>query len=507
MTMPGCATRTGARWCGIRRGWRRRSAPISTAENNYADAVLAPLAGLRAKLVAEMKGRIQPQDIRRADARRAVCLLAKIRPRRRASAHRARAARRRGRGNPCSTAMCWRRASPISRSATTRHSPDHRLFAYTFDDSGSESYTLWCATWRRKRDLPDVIKAVSDFTWADSERHLLCPARRRAAAALRLPAPPRHRSGQRSRWSTRRRIRSSRSRSAGRSSGRFVVISDRELGHRPKCGSIETAKPESEPGAGRRRATPDLMYGVDDWGDRLVIRTNADGAEDFKIVTAPLAAPGRENWRDLVPYREGRRISRLIALAGHLVRLERENGLGRIVIRRKSDGAEHAVSFDEEAYRLELTAPYEYDTRTIRFTYSSPSTPRRRPTTTTWRRRERVLRKEQTDSERPRSRRLCGAAAVRHDRRQGRGADHGAAPQRHWRSTARRRCFWKATAPMPSSSRPASMPTSCRWSIAASSTPSRMSAAASRKASAGATPDAARTRPTRSRISSRSRNI
>ena len=49
--------------------------------------------------------------------------------------------------------------------------------------------------------------------------------------------------------------------------------------------------------------TPLLIYGVEHRGDRLFIRTNADGAEDFKIVTAPLATPGRANWRDLVPHR------------------------------------------------------------------------------------------------------------------------------------------------------------------------------------------------------------
>ena len=51
---------------------------------------------------------------------------------------------------------------------TRIHSPDHRYFAYTFDDSGSESYTLMVRDLAAKRDLPDVIKAVSDFTWADS---------------------------------------------------------------------------------------------------------------------------------------------------------------------------------------------------------------------------------------------------------------------------------------------------------------------------------------------------
>ena len=59
----------------------------------------------------------------------------------------------------------------------------------------------------------------------------------------------------------------------------------------------------------------------------------------------------------------------------HLVRLERENGLPRIIIRRFSDGAEHAIAFDEEAYSLGMSAGYEYDTTLLRFTYSSMTTP------------------------------------------------------------------------------------------------------------------------------------
>jgi oligopeptidase B len=57
------------------------------------------------------------------------------------------------------------------------------------------------------------------------------------------------------------------------------------------------------------------------------------------------------------------------------VRLERENGLPRIVIRRFADGAEHEIAFAEEAYALGISPGFEYDTRTLRFTYSSMTTP------------------------------------------------------------------------------------------------------------------------------------
>ena len=53
------------------------------------------------------------------------------------------------------------------------------------------------------------------------------------------------------------------------------------------------------------------------------------------------------------------------------------------------------------------------------------------------------------------------------------------------RSTARRRCSCTATAPTASRSRPASRPRGCRWSTAASCSPSPICAAARRRATAG----------------------
>ncbi|TIO80189.1 MAG: S9 family peptidase, partial [Mesorhizobium sp.] len=59
----------------------------------------------------------------------------------------------------------------------------------------------------------------------------------------------------------------------------------------------------------------------------------------------------------------------------HMVRLERKDGLPRIVVRERASGEEHFISFDEEAFSLGLSGSYEYDTETMRFTYSSMTTP------------------------------------------------------------------------------------------------------------------------------------
>src|SRR5690606_20371614 len=89
-------------------------------------------------------------------------------------------------------------------------------------------------------------------------------------------------------------------------------------------------------------------YQVDHHGDRLIITTNSGGAEDFRICEAPVAAPGLANWREIVPHKPGRLIIDTMVLKDHLVRLEREDGLPRLIVREIASGAEHAIAFAEE---------------------------------------------------------------------------------------------------------------------------------------------------------------
>ena len=342
------------------------------AENRYADAVQAPLAALRAKLVAEMKGRLQPQDVGVpmpdgpyaywqkyvAGGEHLVVV---------------RAPRDGGNEEVLVDGNMLAEGKPYFAFGDSRsHSPEHSYFAYTFDDSGSESYTLQVRDLEAKRDLPDVIKQVSGFAWADDRTIYYV----RHDEDLRARLVYRHRLGTNPADDplVYEEADLQFTVSVGRTnSGRFVVINTTSS-DTSESRIVETANAEGKPWLVQQRLEG-LMYGVDDGGDRLTILTNADGAEDYKIVTAPLATPGRENWRDLVPCREGRRIVSADDFAGHLVRLERENGLGRIVIRRKSDGVEHSVLFEAEAYTLQFTAPYEHNSPTIQFAVASPSTP------------------------------------------------------------------------------------------------------------------------------------
>lgn len=116
-------------------------------------------------------------------------------------------------------------------------------------------------------------------------------------------------------------------------------------------------------------------YDLDERNGELFILTNADGAEDFKIVSVPTDNPAAGNWRDVVPHVAGTLILSSFVIKDHLVRLERQDGLPRIMIRDLRTDAESSIAFDEQAYSLGVSHGFEFETTEIRFSYSSPTTP------------------------------------------------------------------------------------------------------------------------------------
>ncbi len=118
-----------------------------------------------------------------------------------------------------------------------------------------------------------------------------------------------------------------------------------------------------------------ILYESGQEGKRLFIKTNADGAKDFKIVTAPLDDPSAQNWTDYIAHKPGVMILSMLVLKDYLVRLERESGTRRLIVHRLSDKSEHSVTFDGDVFDLDLIDGFEFDTDTIHFVYSSMAHP------------------------------------------------------------------------------------------------------------------------------------
>ena len=137
--------------------------------------------------------------------------------------------------------------------------------------------------------------------------------------------------------------------------------------------------PASNPAAAPALVEPrraGVFYELEHWNDRFVVRTNADGATDYKLMTADPAAPGAAGWREWVAHRPGRFIAQVRAFRDHLVRLEWVDANPTLIVSPANGGPDQALVEAEPAYDLTL-GDQAYDTAILRYTYQSPATPPR----------------------------------------------------------------------------------------------------------------------------------
>jgi oligopeptidase B len=343
------------------------------AENAYAERLLGHTARLQKTLVAEMRGRIKEDDssVPSPDGPYAY-----FRRYREGGQHElfARMPRNGGEVTIGLDGDALAKGHDYFKFGGSRHSHDHKLVAWSADTKGSEYFAIRVRDWDSGRDHDDLVEETdggvvwtldckSFFYVKLDDNHRPMQVWRHTLGTAQADDILIYEE-QDAGWFTH--LHES-------TSGRFCVIAggDHETSEQRL---IDLADPDAPPRLVAAREEG-VQYEVADHGDQLYILTNADKAIDFKIVTAPLAAPERANWRDLIPHRAGVYVLDHDLYSGHLVRLERCNALPAIVIRDLKTGEEHAIAFDEAAYSLDAMGSYEFDTTTLRFSYSSMTTP------------------------------------------------------------------------------------------------------------------------------------
>ncbi|PYE99040.1 oligopeptidase B [Rhodopseudomonas faecalis] len=344
------------------------------AENAYTEALLGHTGDLQRKLVAEMRGRIKEDDSSVPAPDGPFAYFRKFRDGGQHALH-CRMPRDGGEVQVLLDGDQLAAGHDYFRFGEVRHSLDHALCAWAADTKGSEYFTVRIRSWATGEDSAiDVIEETDGgVVWsADSQAFFYV----KLDDNHRPMQVWRHRLGtpqaedtlvyeeKDTGWFTH--IHES-------SSGRFCVIAggDHETS---ELWLIDLADPDAKPRLVAAREEG-IQYSLGDRGDQLFILTNADDAIDFKIVLAPLDAPQRANWRDLIPHRPGIYVDDFELYAGHLARLERANALPSIVIRDLATDEEHAIAFAESAYSLDSLGGYEFETTNLRIAYSSMTTP------------------------------------------------------------------------------------------------------------------------------------
>lgn len=345
------------------------------AENAYTRAVLAPTEGLQQTLFAEMKGRIKEVD---SSVPMPHGPFAYYRRFRAGGQHPilCRSPRDGGDETVLLDGDATSEGCGFFAIRGAEHAPDHKHFAWATDTTGSEVCEIRVRNLEDGRLLPEVLSGGNgSFVWSGDGRHLFYVVLDDNHRPYRVY---RHRLGTEQSEDALVYEESDPGFFVGvgeTESGRFTLIATHDH-TTSEVYLIDAHAPESAP----RLVAPrlrDQEYHIhhDAARERLLILTNADEAEDFKVVAAPISSPGRESWTEVLAHAPGVLRLDLLLLADWMVRLERAEGLPRLVATHLADGREHTLAFDEAAYSLGLLPGYEYETEELRFVYASPSTP------------------------------------------------------------------------------------------------------------------------------------
>lgn len=115
-------------------------------------------------------------------------------------------------------------------------------------------------------------------------------------------------------------------------------------------------------------------YSADHHNGEWFIRSNADGAQNFKLMRAPSDATSREQWQTWVEYDPNIYVESFELFDNFTAIEERSEGLTRIRL-LDQDGSSHHLNADEDAYIMGISTNSEADTHWLRYSYGTLVTP------------------------------------------------------------------------------------------------------------------------------------
>lgn len=257
------------------------------------------------------------------------------------------------------------------RSTDHQPSPDGRYFAWAEDVTGDDRHRI-CLLDIERGDIRVLVASdafgYEGFTFSPSSCYLFWIWRDASSRPTRLYRSPVE--GGEAAFVYEESDPALFMRVARTAAGRFVALTiagpdTAEV--RLIAAGAETERPDPV-----RPRQPGVRYEVNEWHDALLMLTDADGAADGKLLRLdPVTFALRD---ELVPGRPGVSLIAIHPFSRALVRLERAQGLHRLVLTHL-DGRETMIGFDGPAYCVELPAAQPYGAREVRMLHQAPASP------------------------------------------------------------------------------------------------------------------------------------
>jgi len=115
-------------------------------------------------------------------------------------------------------------------------------------------------------------------------------------------------------------------------------------------------------------------YSASHYGNEFYIITN-DGAKNFRLVKTPESNTTKSNWKEVIAHRSDVLLEDIEIFKDQYVLTERKNGLTNLRVIKWSDASEHYIEFKDPAYMAYISVNPEFETKELRYGYTSLTTP------------------------------------------------------------------------------------------------------------------------------------
>lgn len=253
-------------------------------------------------------------------------------------------------------------------------SPDNKLLAYGVDTVSRRQYTIYVKNLETGELLKDqIFPASGGSEWGNDNKTLFYTATN--PKTLLSEKIKRHTLGADSKKDVVVYAEKDKSNYIGvgktKSEKYIIIASSATMSSEYRI--LDADKPEGEFEVFQPRMK-DVLYDIEHHNDKFLIVTNKD-ALNFKLMETPVTETRVENWKEVIPTRKDVLLEGIDVFKDYLVVTERKNGLLQLRIRNVNNNAEHYVDFGEAAYTAYASSNPEFDTKNLRYVYTSMTTP------------------------------------------------------------------------------------------------------------------------------------
>jgi oligopeptidase B len=343
------------------------------AENRYADSVLAPVKGIRENLYEELKARIKEDDQTVPYFKNGYWYVARFETGKEYPIF----TRKKGELTAAEEVLVDVNALAAGKEycqfGGLQVSRDNQLLAYSVDYSGRNLFKVYFKNLATGKDLPESFDIGGSFVWANDNKTILYDTKDQTT--LRNDKIWRHVIGTPQKSDVLMFHEKDETQYAflgkSKSEQYFFIncaytqtVEVQYLDANNPTGNFQTIRPREK----------NFFYEADHWNDKFLIRTNWE-AKNFRLMEAPVSDPRRENWKDVLAHREEVLLDGFTVFKDHLVTSEHKGGLSQLHVIRWADKADHYIEVGEPTYACSVDNNPEFDTKTLRYAFSSMKTP------------------------------------------------------------------------------------------------------------------------------------